>query len=133
MHYNADKIRLAGEFNDAIKLLLHPDIIKNDGTLLATRTKIMMLIKATPLNLIDESVPIVWSHRKIIKSIYNDGNYNWDVIDDIKSELSIDDQETSNVIDIIYKLFKQSNEAERIHVYKIVVAILNIIISYRKL
>ena len=124
-------VKLALEFNDAVKDLADKAASKGNVTMMGYKQQLYIVAKASPLQLIENSAKDIWKYRRVILAIHEDDTYNWDLVSQFKSSYKANGEQS--IIDLIYDIFRAADEAEKICVYENVLNILSIVKKYRDL
>ncbi len=126
-------IELSRDFNMAIRHLLDKAITKDrSGTMRNLDQKAALVIRATPLSLLETGSTDIWERRKDIVSIRDGDRYRWDLVEKFRPEPKDVDDESFAIIGVIYNLFNNADEDERVAVYADVLSILSIVAKYKK-
>ncbi len=128
---NEIEILLANEFNNAIKDLADKAASKKNKDMIGYRQQLFLLIRSSPLQLIEKSATMIWKYRRVIAGIKQNNVYNWDLIDELKPSIDEHEDVNKSIIDLLYTLFMEASDDEKIDVYNNVLSILSIVKRYR--
>lgn len=125
------------DFNKIINKLLRKLTCKGiTAEIDRLKKRVRIVINATPLVLLEDGSPHLWSHRKDLKKIYqSDDTYDWSVCQQDFSHHWSDDKDgeaIGKLVDLIKNAFINYPEAEKIDIYDDVIDAVSIIAQYRK-
>ncbi len=128
----------AESFNKLFKKIMR-QLVEKENTAETNRmkTRVMALINATPLLLLEQGSPYIWNYRDDLKNVYNDtdGSFNWSIFldKDYSSHYASDAaNEIHSFVQTVKRVFRDATEDEKETIYDDLCDAVSIIANYRK-
>jgi hypothetical protein len=124
------------EFNELVKTMVMQLSTKaQTPEVERLKTRTLLAIRSVPLDILENAAPFIWKHRKDIINAYNNGDYQWDIIDTIKIDIPESDESAyiAQMINIIRETINLCNEMEKIDICNNLIRMLEITAEYRKI